>query len=89
MKDSLSLRQIMLSGDWIPLDLPDKAKSIFNKTKIMSLGGATEASIWSIYYEIGEVKPAWKSIPYGMPLKNQTIVCFELRRRVMPYGRSG
>ena len=24
MKDSLSLRQIMLSGDWIPLDLPDK-----------------------------------------------------------------
>ncbi len=34
MKDSLSLRQIMLSGDWIPPDLPDKAKSIFNKAKI-------------------------------------------------------
>lgn len=84
MKDSLSLRQIMLSGDWIPLDLPDKAKSIFNKTKIMSLGGATEASIWSIYYEIGEVKPAWKSIPYGMPLKNQTMYVLNFAGELCP-----
>ncbi|KST63435.1 hypothetical protein BC008_13310 [Mastigocoleus testarum BC008] len=37
----------------------------------VSLGGATEASIWSIYYPIDKVNPNWKSIPYGKPLSNQ------------------
>jgi thioesterase domain-containing protein len=40
--------------------------------QIISLGGATEASIWSIYYPIEKVDPAWPSIPYGKPLSNQT-----------------
>jgi len=36
------------------------------------MGGATEASIWSILYPIGRVDPTWKSIPYGRPMANQT-----------------
>jgi acyl-coenzyme A synthetase/AMP-(fatty) acid ligase len=39
----------------------------------MSLGGATEASIWSVQYPIGEVPPDWQRIPYGKPLANQTL----------------
>jgi acyl carrier protein len=39
----------------------------------MSLGGATEASIWSILYPIERIDPAWKSIPYGTPMVNQTL----------------
>jgi acyl-CoA synthetase (AMP-forming)/AMP-acid ligase II len=35
------------------------------------MGGATEASIWSILYEVGEVDPQWRSIPYGKPMRNQ------------------
>jgi geranylgeranyl pyrophosphate synthase len=35
------------------------------------LGGATEASIWSIAYPIGAPDPAWASIPYGFPMRNQ------------------
>src|SRR5204863_6641332 len=34
--------------------------------------GATEAAIWSIYHPIDTVDPAWRSIPYGKPLANQT-----------------
>ncbi|NEQ63877.1 MAG: AMP-binding protein, partial [Moorea sp. SIO4A1] len=41
--------------------------------ELVSLGGATEASIWSIYYLIGEVDSNWRSIPYGKPLGNQTM----------------
>lgn len=84
IKNDFLLRQIMLSGDWIPLDLPDKAKSIFNKAKIMSLGGATEASIWSIYYNIEKMNPLWKSIPYGMPLKNQTVYVLDFVGELCP-----
>ncbi|MCI5191973.1 MAG: amino acid adenylation domain-containing protein [Candidatus Electrothrix sp. AU1_5] len=66
------LRLVMMSGDWIPLDLPDNIRQLWPKVDVMSLGGATEASIWSIYYPIANVEPAWKSIPYGKPLINQT-----------------
>ncbi len=66
-----SLRLTLLSGDWIPLDLPDKIKAYFKETQVIGLGGATEASIWSNLFPIGKIHPGWKSIPYGRPLDNQ------------------
>ncbi|MFT4431758.1 AMP-binding protein, partial [Bacillus velezensis] len=67
------LRRVMLSGDWIALGLPEKIKTRMPKAQVIGLGGATEGTIWSIYFPITEVKPEWKSIPYGYPLKNQQI----------------
>ncbi|MBE9065558.1 amino acid adenylation domain-containing protein [Leptolyngbya cf. ectocarpi LEGE 11479] len=67
-----SLRLALLSGDWLPLDLPGKLQQLWTDIQINSLGGATEASIWSITYPIDVVNPDWKSIPYGKPLANQT-----------------
>ncbi|GAA3734298.1 non-ribosomal peptide synthetase [Salinactinospora qingdaonensis] len=67
-----SLRVALLSGDWIPVGLPDRIRARVPGLSVVSLGGATEASIWSIAYPIGEVDPAWRSIPYGYPLRNQT-----------------
>jgi len=66
-----SLRLIMMSGDWIPLNLSGKIQQRFNQSEVISLGGATEASIWSILYPIKQLDPAWKSIPYGKPMHNQ------------------
>lgn len=65
------LRTVMMSGDWIPVTLPDRIRRIAPEAAVWSLGGATEASIWSILYPIGEVDPAWPSIPYGTPMLNQ------------------
>lgn len=66
-----ALRIVMLSGDWIPLSLPEAIKAIAPNAKVISLGGATEASIWSIWYPIDAVDPHWRSIPYGRPMANQ------------------
>ena len=66
-----SLRLVLMSGDWIPLNLPERIWQKFANAEIISLGGATEASIWSIAYPIKEINPDWKSIPYGYPLANQ------------------
>jgi pyochelin synthetase len=66
------LRLAMMSGDWIPLTLPERIKALWPSAQIISLGGATEASIWSISYPIDTVEPTWNSIPYGKPLTNQT-----------------
>jgi amino acid adenylation domain-containing protein len=66
-----SLRLVLLSGDWLPLTLPTQIKALVQDIQVISLGGATEASIWSILYPIPAVDPAWKSIPYGRPMTNQ------------------
>jgi len=66
-----SLRLVMLSGDWIPVSLPARIRAQNAGAEIISLGGATEASIWSIYFPVGEVQKDWASIPYGKPLANQ------------------
>ncbi|RVU23860.1 amino acid adenylation domain-containing protein [Streptomyces antnestii] len=66
------LRLVMLSGDWIPVDLPERIHALWPDAEIISMGGATEASIWSIYHRVDEVRPGAKSVPYGIPLRNQT-----------------
>lgn len=72
-----SMRLCMMSGDWIPVRLPDRIKTLSNKLcRVISLGGATEASIWSVYYEIDKSYQDEVSIPYGAPLRNQS--CYVL-----------
>ena len=67
-----SLRLVMMSGDWIPVTLPGQIQKLLPGAQIISMGGATEASIWSIRYPIEKVNPNWKSVPYGKPMVNQT-----------------
>src|SRR5690606_35935674 len=55
------LRLCMLSGDWIPLSLPDAVRTAFPACRVMSLGGATEAAIWSNWFPIGNLEPRWVS----------------------------
>lgn len=67
----LPLRLALLSGDWIPVRLPEEIRSVLPGLEVIGLGGATEAAIWSIHFPINEVSAAWSSIPYGKPLTNQ------------------
>ncbi|ELO0594093.1 amino acid adenylation domain-containing protein [Salmonella enterica] len=67
----LPLRCVMLSGDWIPLELPVRLRSAAPTSRLLAMGGATEAAIWSNLFEVEEVDPDWRSIPYGRPLTNQ------------------
>ncbi|WP_329160028.1 amino acid adenylation domain-containing protein [Streptomyces sp. NBC_01717] len=79
-----SLRLALISGDWIPVALPDQARELLPGLEIISLGGATEGSIWSIAHPIGEVDTARPSIPYGKPLTNQTFAVLDRHRRPRP-----
>ncbi|MEO0947656.1 MAG: amino acid adenylation domain-containing protein, partial [Cyanobacteria bacterium J06641_5] len=79
-----SLRLVMMSGDWIPLTLPPQIQALWPQAQTVSLGGATEASIWSIFYPIEQVPPHWKSIPYGRPLTNQQFYVFDAQLQPCP-----
>ncbi len=78
------LRVAMVSGDWIPVRLPDQIRDRLPGLSVHSLGGATEASIWSIGFEIEDVPPEWPSIPYGRPLTNQTMHVLDDAMRPCP-----
>lgn len=84
-----ALRLVMLSGDWIPVDLPGLIRKIAPNARIVSLGGATEASIWSIFFPIDRVDPSWSSIPYGKPLTNQGWRILDAQGRPAPVWTPG
>ncbi len=65
------LRAVMLSGDWIGLDLPARYRAFREDGEFVAMGGATEASIWSNVYDVNVVAEDWRSIPYGYPLARQ------------------
>lgn len=70
--ESEALRLVLMSGDWIPVTLPERLRNLFGDLDIVAMGGATEASIWSNVFDVPNPVPdAWKSIPYGKPLANQ------------------
>ncbi|MGF9646310.1 non-ribosomal peptide synthetase, partial [Paenibacillus sp. MABNS29] len=83
------IREVLLSGDWIPLQLPEKIKRHCPHAEVISLGGATEASIWSIYYPIKEWDRQTASIPYGRPLANQQMYVLNYELKPCPADVQG
>jgi len=68
-----TLRLVLMSGDWIPVGLPDALRARAPRACVMSLGGATEASIWSILHPTDRLAPGAPSIPYGKAMANQRV----------------
>ncbi len=84
-----TLRLVMLSGDWIPVTLPDQVRGTFPNAKVVSLGGATEAAIWSNWYPVEAVDPSWASIPYGKPIRNSVYHILDEHLRPADVGTPG
>ncbi len=69
-RGSAALRLVFLSGDWIPLSLPPAMQRAFPNARVIGLGGATEATIWSNFFPVDAIRPEWRSVPYGNPIQN-------------------
>ncbi|MBS1529440.1 MAG: amino acid adenylation domain-containing protein, partial [Bacteroidetes bacterium] len=85
-----TLKVVFMSGDWIPVNLPDRIKKFFPKTQVISLGGATEGTVWSNYFPVKDKVPAdWTSIPYGRPLANNFFYILNEQLQPQPIGIPG
>lgn len=83
--DSLaSIRSVWLSGDWIPTKLPARIRTLIGPCEIISLGGATEGSIWSIHHRIEGDTGHLESIPYGKALPGQSMQVLDSDLRSCP-----
>ncbi len=83
------LKTVFMSGDWIPVDLPERMKAFFPEADVISLGGATEATVWSNYFPVKKTDKNWKSIPYGKPITNNFFYILDEQLQPVPFGVMG
>ncbi|MEU0965082.1 amino acid adenylation domain-containing protein [Streptomyces sp. NPDC005917] len=79
-----SLRMVVLGGDWVGLDQPGRLRALVPGCRFVALGGMTEAAVHSTVFEVEEPDPAWKSVPYGVPLRNMRARVVDGRGRDCP-----
>jgi len=84
-----SLRTVILSGDWIPPQLPLAIASVFTHAKVLGAGGPTECSIWSANHWVAFEDDEKESIPYGYPMANQRIYVLNSQLKQCPVGVAG
>ncbi|MCZ8519464.1 MULTISPECIES: non-ribosomal peptide synthetase [Paenibacillus] len=83
------LRLVLLSGDWIPVPLKDRINRFFPGARVIGLGGATEATVWSNHYPIRGTTEGQRSIPYGRPLANNAFYILDPLGHPVPRGIPG
>ncbi|OIN46444.1 non-ribosomal peptide synthetase [Pseudomonas azotoformans] len=71
---ALPLRAVLLGGDKVAPDLPQRLWAQAPGCRFMALGGATETAIHSTLFEVhpGQVLH-WHCLPYGKPLDNVSL----------------
>ena len=82
------LELVLLSGDVISRTLPARAVPVFPRAELISLGGATEAGIWSIYHVMTD-HTGEENIPYGVPLSGQAVYVLDELLDECPDGVKG
>lgn len=65
-----SLRAVLLGGDWVGADLPDRLRALAPRARFAGLGGATEIAIHGTVCEVTRAPEHWTSVPFGTPLNN-------------------
>ncbi|CAI0695474.1 Tyrocidine synthase III [Serratia plymuthica] len=85
-----ALRAVMVGGDWIATSLPARCREWAPRSRFFSAGGATEAAIFSMLYEVqSEQAILSASIPYGKPLAYQRCYILDAWLRPAPEGVRG
>ncbi|WP_455779430.1 AMP-binding protein [Gordonibacter pamelaeae] len=93
--DLESMETILVSGDKVPLDLLARVKEKAPHARLIAMGGATECSIWSNWFDPEEepgwesASPAWASMPYGRPLPRQEFFVEGKTGEVCPIWTTG
>lgn len=84
-----ALRAVMVGGDWIATSLPERCRQWAPHSRFCSVGGATEAAVFSILYEVPHQPVLSVSIPYGKPLPHQRFYILDAWLRPVPEGVKG
>ncbi|PZW77435.1 amino acid adenylation domain-containing protein [Pseudomonas sp. 2848] len=82
-----SLRLLAQGGDYIKPAVIAELRELLPEARLVSLGGPTETTIWSIWHEIGEQDRA--RVPYGRPLPGNRYWLLDEHGAHCPQGVAG
>ncbi|WP_127075363.1 amino acid adenylation domain-containing protein [Rhodomicrobium lacus] len=82
-----SLRLVAQGGDYIKPSVVDELRQMNATLRLISLGGPTETTIWSIWHEIGSDDIG--QIPYGRPLPGNSYFIIDDMGNHCPAGVTG
>ncbi|MCO6187569.1 amino acid adenylation domain-containing protein [Rhizobium sp. L1K21] len=80
--DLKSLRLVAQGGDYIKPSVIETLRNLNQDMRLVSLGGPTETTIWSIWHEIGALDI--ETIPYGRPLAGNSYFILNARGEHCP-----
>lgn len=82
-----SLRLVAQGGDYIKPAVIAELRSLLPQARLISLGGPTETTIWSIWHDISDEDTG--AIPYGVPLPGNAYYLLDEAGRPCPVGKVG
>jgi amino acid adenylation domain-containing protein len=82
-----SLRLFAQGGDYIKPALINQLHQLCPQARLISLGGPTETTIWSIWHEIDPSQPG--TVPYGRPLPGNSYYLLNEHGEHCPVGVVG
>jgi acyl-coenzyme A synthetase/AMP-(fatty) acid ligase len=82
-----SLRLLAQGGDYIKPAVIAELRELLPAARLVSLGGPTETTIWSIWHEIGDQDRA--RVPYGRPLPGNRYWLLDEHGEHCPQGVAG
>lgn len=85
--DLASLRLIAQGGDYIKPGVIAELRGLLPSSRLISLGGPTETTIWSIWHDITADDPL--QIPYGRPLPGNRYLVLDAHGAHCPAGVVG
>lgn len=84
-----SLKNVILGGETLSVNMPEKIRKYAYNCEIYNVGGPTETTIWSIAHKVEESDLKKIRIPLGRAIDNVTYVIFDDNFQICPYDVSG
>jgi amino acid adenylation domain-containing protein len=87
--ERLTLRRVLLGGDWIQPSLVSALWSLCPDTRVFSVGGPSETTIWNISHEMNKKDLKVGLVPYGRPFPNTRYLILDEDGCLCPLGVTG
>lgn len=84
-----NIKTILLGGDYVRTSLIENIWKLNPCSKIFSVGGPTETTMWNIYHEVNSKDIDNGFIPYGVPIYNTEYHILDSNMDICPLGKEG
>ncbi len=87
--DFVSMKNVLLGGERINVNLIKRARSLMRNASFRSVGGPSETTVWNIWHEITDSDEELSYIIYGKPIANTNYYILDNNNEICPPYKEG